>query len=201
MKILLICVILSLFVFQGGCKIVGGGIAGASYDSVWRRREADNYVITMSTDIRESVVDNDALISPEQHFVDIMRSFPKSVERVDEALVHIPRTNFTAQYRRNTFILSDGDKLIVEEQLPSVFNMHSVRLGIGTLSGRGIIMVRNASRASTGRDFVAIYSQSGEVLYRRVLRSGQVWDIRAKADVIEIIGAKKTRRITINKGS
>lgn len=192
---------LSLLVASVGCDIVGGGIAGAGRDAIWRRREADNYESTVAKDIQVSVITNPANFRPEQHFKDIMRSFATSADEVGGALVRLPSTDYTAQYKRNVFEFHDGKKLTVEEKLPAVFNMHTVRLGIGTLSGREIIMIVNKSRSSTGRYFVAIYSRSGNVLYRTILTTRQVWDIQAKTDVIEIIGAKETRRITLVNGS
>jgi len=204
MKLRQVWVTLILLVFSSGCdkfgcKELGGGIAGAGRDSGSRRRAVDNYEGMRSPLIRVSVFDNPPLPTPKQHFPDILRSFPISVERVDERIIHIPHTNFRAQYKRNRFKLRNGDTVVIEEQLPAVFNMHPLRIGVGTLGGRGIVMLINKSRSSTGRYFVAIYGQDGEDLYKRVLRTGDVWDVKATADAIDLIGAKKTRRITIKK--
>lgn len=204
MKAISIWVTSSLVVFSSGCEDVGckhfgGGIAGAGYDSAARRRAVDNFKGTTSRVIRERIIDNDPRVRPKQHFADVMRSFPTNVERVEDAWIHIPDTNFEARYALNTFVLRAAGRVIVNQKLPAVFNMHPVRLGVGTLGGRGIIMIRNKSRATTGRKFVGIYAHNGEVLYTRVLRGYESWDVKATDDAIEIIGSNKTRRITIKK--
>ncbi len=200
-----ICWVLALFVIAGGCDRIGGGIAGAGRDFKSRRQEADNYKGTVSPLIQETEFDNSPdRSSHRQHWDDVMRTFPASVEQVGESWVQVPGTDYSARYKRNSFgnnrfELRRAERELLKEKLPAVFNMHTVRLGAGTLGGREIIMIRNKSRASTGRHFVAIYGRDGEVLYRKVLRSSSVWDINASPDAIEVFGAKKTIKITLSE--
>ena len=105
----------------------------------------------------------------------------------------------SANFGNHEFVVQKGNKIIIKENLPSVFVMHPMRLGIDEVDSIPLIMVVNKSRASTGRYFVAIYEINGTPLYKNVLIAWQVWDIKQEQNYIDIIGCGETRRIKIEK--
>jgi hypothetical protein len=111
------------FPFLTGCSIVGG-IAGASHDPIWRVKSAERYRPTIATNFTESVLADSGRPHQEQHFDDLMRSFPSAVQRVESVLVAVPDSSFVTRYRDNTFELLQGEKTLIKERLPAVFNMH-----------------------------------------------------------------------------
>ncbi len=182
-----------------GCSIVGGGIAGASYDPIWRVKSAERYRTTIATNFTECLLTATARTRPEQHFDDLMRTFPSEVQRVEEAFVSVPNSSFLARYRRRMFELQHEDKTVIIERLPTVFDMHPVRLGMGRLSGVPVVMIANKSRSTSGMYFIGLYTQDGIVLYRCVLRASDVWDVSATENAIDIIGSQATRRLAFKR--
>lgn len=172
-------------------------MAGASFDPAWRIKAANNYSPTIAADI----IDIDILPQneerPPQLFDEIMHAFPIHIKRVDEKFVSITNTPYSARYRSNTFTLKNGDTVIIEEHLPKLFNMHPIRLGMGEVGSRQIFMIVNKSRSSTGLYFVGLYDADGSPLYKVVMKSSQVWDIRLSDSHIDIMGWAEIRRITI----
>ena len=106
---------------------------------------------------------------------------------------------FPASFGNHELIIRKDERVIIKENLPSVFVMHPMRLGIDEVNGVRVIMVVNKSRASTGRYFVAIYELDGTPLYKKVLIAWQVWDIKREQNYIDILGCGETRRIKIAK--
>lgn len=189
------------------CDGSGGGIAGAGWDSKKTRAELDAFKPYMSPELTESVTDDCACNCPDksnrgvsQHFDDIFRSFDFSVENLYGDPVAIPSLGLSASYAGNEFTLQKNDQFIVHDVLPDAFGGREAQLGVGKLGGRPVIMIRNRSRATTGRSFVAIYDPDGTVLYRKVLIGRQVWDIEPTPQGISILGGCEARTITVRVG-
>jgi hypothetical protein len=185
------------------CERFGGGIAGASWDSQRDRAEVENYQGYTSPRLSEVVVGNncngnssDTFAGISQHFEDIFRTFSFHHEGIGSTPVEIPNTGAITSFAGGNFKIEKAGKLLVQEPLPAVFR-RPMWLGCDTLSGVPVIMVINKSRASTGRRFVAIYTFDGTLLYRNVLVTWQVWDIKRNANTIEILGCSETRKISI----
>lgn len=191
------CLFLTIIAYVCGCEDFGGGVAGGGFDSASKKEAADRFPNTISCSVCVAIQNHPDGFQPRQHFDDSMRTFPFNKMRVVSKPSNVYGTSFTAQYRRNKFTLRDENGVRIEQNLPDVFNMHPVRVGIGTLGGREVIMIVNKSRASTGRYFVAIWGMDGEVLYRKVHRAYEVWDILADGEVINLIGAKGRIRISL----
>lgn len=187
------------FLTVAGCQYVGGGIAGASYDPIWQVRAARLYVEVVASNRVSVAVTPQPGEHPPQLFEGIMHAFPIREERVWEAFVPVTGTALAARYSKNHFEIRSDKATVVSEELPRLFNMHPVRMGMGTVSAQPVIMIVNKSRSSTGLYFVALYTAAGEPLYRAVLNAEQVWDISVSDDAIEILGHSEVKRLSIKK--
>jgi|CXWL01.1.fsa_nt_gi hypothetical protein len=170
------------------------GVAGASRDSKRRLADVNNYKPFMSSSISEQVIRAPNPIVT-QHFEDIFRSFALSAPRIDGNPVTLPSHGLTATFKNHELIIQDKHKILVNDPLPSVFDMHPLRLGVDEIGGVKVIMVVNKSRASTGRYFVALYRLDGTALYKRILTTGQVWDISKGPDHIDIQNRQYSLRL------
>jgi len=180
-----------------GCRYIGGGIAGASFDPIWYVRAAERYAgVVASNKVTVSVARLTGA-QPPQLFDDIMHAFPIRQERIEDVFVSIAGTSLAGRYRKYRFELWRDNTVVISEKLPKVFNMHPVRLGIGTVGSQSVIMIVNKSRSSTGLYFVGLYTAQGETLYKSVLDAGQVWDIRPTDNGIDILGHSEIRHISM----
>jgi len=136
---------------------------------------------------------------PPQLFAEIMDKFPIHEEHIDEAWTPVVGTSFNARFREHRFELREDDIVVVSETLPKIFNMHPVRLGMGTVASTPVILIVNKSRSSTGLYFVGLYTAQGFPLYKAVLGAGQVWDIRPSDGGINILGHSEIRRISMKQ--
>ncbi len=180
----------------------GGGIAGASWDSKKAIAEANNYQSYISPQLSETIIKNQCSGNSKnnwagisQHFDDILRSFTYNIERLELSRVELANFKLTASFANHELVVRNNDEIMIKENLPSVFVMHPMRLGIDEVDGIPLIMVVNKSRSSTGRYFVAIYELDGTPLYKNVLIAWQVWDIKREQNYIDILGCGETRRI------
>ena len=197
--ILVILIIFSVIVLS--CDS-GGGIAGASWDSKKAIAEVNNYQSYISPRLSETIMGNECIGKSEdtwagisQHFEDILRTFSFNLERLEMHQTELANFGLSASFGNHELVIRKGERIIIKENLPSVFVMHPMRLGIDEVNGVPAIMVVNKSRASTGRYFVAIYELNGTPLYKNVLIAWQVWDIRLEQNYIDILGCGETRRI------
>lgn len=194
-------IIIALLPLATGCLIVGGGIAGAGADPIWRVQSAKNYDEYKSEKIRVALNPNPEAEPPEWYFDDVMRNFAASVERVDSDFTAIPDTDFQARFNHSDqklFELRDSNATIIIERLPKVFCMHPLQLGTGTVANTNVVMILNRSRATTGLYFVGLFTLQGEPLYKAVLKPYEVRDIHVTKDTIEILGECETRKITFS---
>lgn len=134
-----------------------------------------------------------------QHFEDILRTFSFNLERLEMHQTELANFGLSACFSNHELAIRKSERFIIKENLPSVFVMHPMRVGIDEVNGVPVIMVVNKSRASTGRYFVAIYELDGTPLYKNVLIAWQVWDIKRGQNYIDILGCSETRRIRIVK--
>lgn len=176
------------------------GVAGSSWDSNEAIAELNEEKEFISERIKKETLWNECggtnakkLNEHTQHFSDIFRKFQFSSESVGKNWIEV--SNFSFSYTNNIFRGKKEGVDIIQEKLPLVFNMHPIRLGIDSLGDMRIIMIVNKSRATTRRYFVGIYSQDGDLLYRNVLTTKQVWDISKDETGINILGCGETIRL------
>lgn len=180
-----------------GCRYIGGGIAGASFDPIWQVKAAEQYADMVASNRVTVTVARLTGAQPPQLFDGIMHAFPIRQEHIQSAFVPVADTGLAARYRKNEFELQKNNAPVLCEKLPKVFTMHPVRLGMGTVGSQPVIMIVNKSRASTGLYFVALYTLDGDPMYKAVMKSSQVWDIRTADGMIDIMGWYEIRRITV----
>ena len=201
MKIkVLLCAMLLVF-STVGCPIGdwGGGIAGGGIDPKRSIEEVNNYQGYISPLISEQIIKNQIKCDQLTHFEDIFRFFSLHVARIDKHPVELTEFGLTVSFQNHEFFVQNKEKVLIKEHLPSVFNMHPIRLGIDKLAGIPVIMVVNKSRASTGRYFVALYMLDGTPLYKNVLVAWQVKDINRGDNFMDILGCGETRRLSMRK--
>jgi len=180
-----------------GCRFIGGGVAGGSYDPISIVKAAKDYAPVIANDrITVSVLSNQG-DSPPQLFDTIMHDFSFSQTKVDWNRVRVPGTSLVASYSHAVFELYGVGVKAIGESLPSVFSGRFVVLGVGKVSAESVIMIVNRARATTGLTFVALYASDDTTLYKAVLESVQVWDIRVAEHSIDILGPSEIRRITM----
>lgn len=197
--------------FAGGllltaCDEIGGGIAGASWDSKGAIEEVERYPQYAAPSVEEVVLRNhchgrsvETWAGISQHFDDILRSFEFSVPEVGSKPVVLPEPGLVASYDGRTFTVERDGSTVIREQLPAVFSDRPMHLAVDTLNGRRVIFVASRSRASTGRRFVALYTVDGQPLYRDVLIAWQLWDVEHAGDHIDLLGCSETRRLSIQR--
>lgn len=191
----------ALLLALAGC----GGIGGAGWDSERDVAEAEGYPPLLAPRLTETVVANDCrtmgdayLEKYQRAFETIFDDFDYSVQRFGNEPVVLPGTAVEVSFRDElTYVARAGATPLISERLPAVFYMHPPALGVGRLSGMQVLLFDARSRATTGLHFVAIHALDGTPLYRRVLGSGEVRDIRPAGSAIEIVGCGDTRRISI----
>jgi hypothetical protein len=177
----------------------GFSVAGGGLDSKKNIEEANNYQRYISPRLSEELIKNQISCSQPAHFEDIFRSFSFHKERIEKRPVELSEFGFTATFKEHEFLVRRKEEVLIKEHLPTLFNMHPMRLGIDKLAGIPVIMVVNKSRSSTGRYFIAIYMLDGTLLYKNVLKAWQVTDIKRDDSSIDVLGYGETRRFTMRK--
>src|SRR5690625_1896795 len=186
-------IIVSIAVFLiTACDV---NIGGAGFDDSSIKNELESYNGFISPLINESTQENCGN-KPTQEFERIFSEFESSIPVLEKEPINLT-ANLTAQFSKRVFTLKEsGSKVIIYEELPRAFYMHPMRVGLAKLAGRTILVIVNKSRATTGRYFVAIYLESGQLLYRNVLKASEVWDITIENGSLLIMGSCNTNVIT-----
>jgi hypothetical protein len=182
---------LVVFLHLVACDV---NIGGAGYDNQSVKQELDRYPGFISPLINESLQENCGE-KPTQQFEKIFDEFPKSISSLEGSPKKLTE-NLTAEFSNQIFTLKNQElKIIVQESLPSAFYMHPMRVGLAALAGHTIIIIVDQSRATTGRFFVAIYLESGQLIYRKILKASEVWDIVIENGNLLIKGSCSTNVI------
>ena len=185
-----IFIILVTFVIFG-CDV---NIGGAGFDDANIKSELDSYPNFISDNLSETTLENCGE-KPTQQFEKMFDDFPFSIQVVENTSKTFYK-NFSASFINRVLVIqNENSKTIVTETLPSAFYMHPVSLGVAELGGHTVIMVSDKSRATTGRYFIAIYLENGEAIYKKILTSGDVWDISIIENSIHILGSCNTKII------
>ncbi len=169
-------------------------IGGAGFDEPNIKNELDSYSGFISPLISESAQENCGE-KPAQEFEGIFNEFEKSIPVLENKPQSLTN-NLIAEFSNRVFILKEqSSRVIIQEKLPSAFYMHPMRVGLDKLAGHTIVIIVNKSRATTGRYFVAIYLENGQILYRNILKASEVWDITIENGNLLIRGSCSTNII------
>jgi len=177
-----------------GCQFIGGGVAGAGYDSIWTVNAAKAEPAYISARLSEERVDHH---DPYQHLKveELVRDFPSVIPKLSSRSAIIPGTDMEALYNRYKLEIYSENRRIIDDNLPKVFYMHGPVLGMGRLGHESVLIICARSRATTGLNFIAIYSAEGEMLLREIIPVGNLQRIRYDNHSIELISHDSIRRL------
>ena len=174
-------------------------VGGAGWDPTDRVEKAKRYPTTQSNRITVKTEEVPAQTF-HQEFDTVFNDFPFSGKPIDNSATQISGTPYSVSYE-NFVLRIFREKVVIEErQLPEVFYMHAMSSGaiITGSSKDDVILCRTNSRATTGLHYVLIADGAGEILFERVLRAAEDWDILPGNDGDIVIGGARTK-ITISK--
>lgn len=176
-----------------GC--VPFGIAGAGFDSRAVQLEAHQFR---------------TFIGPGVSVIHQSKSYgPNSLQQLGCMLAEFERFRTVAQHSSgrmddldcrfadHRILIREGEAVLVDRSLPRAFYMHGLEWGIDEVSGRRIMVVTNATRGTTGLNFIGIYEMNGTPLYEAVISRGAAWDIQKSEKGILILGAVTKREIVV----
>ena len=173
-----------------------GGFGGAGYDPAAEVEEAKRFPATQSGSVSVTTAEVPAGTF-RQEFDSIFDDFPRRGGVSLGSQAAIEGSPYTVSYENYVLRLSRGGGVIFERKLPRIFYMHPVNSGLlpGGSSDEDVIIFRGRSRATTGLHYVCVVSGRGEVLFERILRAYEVWDITATKDREIIVGGARTKTV------
>ncbi len=148
--------------------IVGGGIAGAGYDSVWACKAAENYKDyqdPLLTITRQTGTDRNTHPTFDAMFDD----FPQHVLIDQDSTGRLG--DLQISFRRRHLTINRGATSLINEQLPSVFYMHCLQVARFQAAGHDLVLFLSRSRATTGLSFIGLYCTSGRRLWTATVPS------------------------------
>lgn len=166
------------------CDYIGGGVAGAGYDPIWKRKAAENY-----RGFRDSSI----------QLARKSESLPGVVQTFEHMLEKFPSHTLVAQNSSNQFgdlqidfrdqhlTVQRSAQVLFEERLPSVFYMHDLQVGRFQVQGRDLLLFVTKSRATTGLYFVGLYASAGQRLLTTTLSTGELWDCELAPEGVSFV--------------
>jgi len=130
-----------------------------------------------------------------QEFDTVFDDFPFKGELVTNGTSRIGNTVYSISYANFVLKISRGDLVIAERRLPPVFYMHPMNSGVilRTPLDEDLILCRIVSRATTGRHYVLIVNGIGEILFEKIMKAGEDWDILPGKNGEVVIGGAQTK--------
>ena len=171
-------------------------VGGAAFDEKSLVAEVNSYPSFIAPIVSEDVSESCPGTATQQFdkmFDDSRESYSTSGAKPVELGTHQLQVSFANQ----VFIIANGQKELVRNQLPRAFYMDEMWVGIDQLGGNDVIAVSTRTRSTTGRYFVGLFTLDGEPLYRRVLTAGDVWDIKRSDAGIVVLGACSKRLLSV----
>lgn len=155
------------------CDKIGGGVAGAGFDSVWVRNAAKNYhgYQDASVTLTREAVSNSSV---QQTFEKMLDGFPEHT--LVEQNTNSSLGEFQISFHKQHLSVQQAGRLLFEEQLPAAFYMHELQVGRFQIHGHDLLLFLTDSRATTGLYFVGLYSASGQRLLTKTVSVGELWD-------------------------
>ena len=114
-----------------------------------------------------------------------------------EFKTQIAGTPYSVSYEDFVLRVFRGGDVIAERRLPNVFYMHSISSGVilGKSPAEDRILCRTKSRATTGLHYVFIADGNGEILFEKVMKASEDWDILPGNSGEIIIGGARSKTI------
>jgi YD repeat-containing protein len=134
-----------------------------------------------------------------QEFDSVFRDFKHNGAPIagssDILKTQIAGTLYSVSYENFVLKVFRKGDVIAERKLPRVFYMHPVSSGviIGKSPADDRILCRTHSRATTGLHYVFIADGNGDILFEKVIKASEDWDILPGNSGEIIIGGARTK--------
>jgi hypothetical protein len=166
------------------CDYIGGGVAGAGYDPIWKRKAAENY-----RGFRDSSIQ---LTRKSESLPGVVQTFKRMLDKFpSHTLVAQNSSNqfgdLQIDFRDQHLTVQRSGQILFEERLPSVFYMHDLQVGRFQAQGRDLLLFVTKSRATTGLYFVGLYTSSGQRLLTTTLSTGELWDCELAPEGVSFV--------------
>jgi len=166
------------------CDFFGGGIAGAGYDPIWKRKAAERYRGYQDSSIR--------LVRKAENLPGVVQTFEHMLDKFpSHTLVAQNSTNqfgdLQIEFRDQHLTVQRAGQIVFEERLPSVFYMHDLQVARFQPQGRDLLLFITKSRATTGLYFVGLYTSGGQRLLTTTLSTGELWDCEFASDGVSFL--------------
>ncbi|MGH7953653.1 MAG: hypothetical protein ACREFE_17285 [Limisphaerales bacterium] len=176
------------------CDKIGGGVAGAGYDSIWVRNEAKNYQGYQDVSI--------TLTREATNVPDVQQAFEKMLDGFPEHMLIEQNTNsifgeFQISFHKQHLSVQRTGHLLFEERLPSAFYMHELQVGRFQIHGHDLLLFLTKSRATTGLYFVGLYETTGQRLLTKTISVGELWDCKLSPEELTFLCPSQQLHITI----
>jgi hypothetical protein len=176
------------------CAVVGGGIAGAGFDSVWTRNAARDYAghrhASLNIDRTGSAPD------ARQAFDQMFDDFPEHALITQDSSGTLG--DLKISFRKQRLSVDRAGTHLIDERLPSVFYMHNLQVARFRAGGRDLLLFLTRSRATTGLSFVGLYNSTGERLWTATIPSNEAWDCAPTADGLTFLGHSQSLHLSFH---
>ena len=134
--------------------------------------------------------EHDGVFSDFEHYGEPVGFYP------GEFKTQIAGTPYSVSYQDFVLKVFRGDNVIAERKLPNI-PWSAIRSAVilGKSPAEDRILCRTRSRAATGRHYVSIFDGNGEILFEKVMRSGDDWVILPGNSGEIIIGGARSKTI------
>lgn len=176
------------------CAWLGGGVAGAGFDSIWVRKAAENYhgyqdvTVTLTREVT-SVPD------VQQTFERMLDSFPENA--LVEQNTNDSFGEFQIAFHKQHLRVQHAGHLLFEEQLPPAFYMHKLQVGRFQIHGHDLLLFITKSRAATGLYFVGLYSTTGRRLLTKTVSAWELWDCKQSSEELTFLCPRQRMHIIV----
>lgn len=188
----------TLLLITMSCRF--SGIGGAGWDDKGDVEIAKQYPTIESNRVvimREEV----PFQTFKQEFDSVFQDFPYNGNLISGSSgilkTQISNTPYSISYENFVLkIFRDGEG-IAERKLPIVFYMHPISSGVilGKSRAEDRILCRTHSRATTGLHYIFIADGDGDILFEKVVRASEDWDILLGNSGEIIIGGANTKTV------
>lgn len=195
--ILLIVISISLIVMVA-CRF--SGVGGAGWDKKDDVETARQYPTIESKRILITTEES-PYQTFKQEFDGVFQDFPYNgnlISGSSEILkTQIANTPYSISYENFVLKIFRDSEIIAERKLPGVFYMHPISSGVilGKSRAEDRILCRTHSRATTGLHYIFIADGNGDILFEKVVKASEDWDILLGNFGEIIIGGANTKTV------
>lgn len=133
----------------------------------------------------------DSVFSVFEHYGDPVGAYP------GEFKTQIAGTPYAVSYEGFVLRVFRGGDVIAERNLPKVFQWYPISSGVilGNSPAEDRILCRTRSRATIGLHYVFIADGNGEILFEKVMKPSEDWDILLGNSGEIVIGGARIKTV------